>query len=209
MRREFVVGAVMAAAMAVGLSAQTTPPSGGQSTPPSSSQSSYDRDQSNRGSAVTVTGCLMSADQWKGGTAGTSGSTGSTGAPGSTSASRSSGASGFVLTDVSMGSSTGSSSSSPSATSGTTGAGAGATASGTSSSEKAIMLKGKDEDLQKNVGKRVEVRGTLDKSSASSDPSMTNPPSTAGTAGSTAAGGTLHVTSIKETSGSCSGGGNR
>jgi hypothetical protein len=207
MRREFVLGAVMATVMAVGLGAQTTPPSSSPTTPPSTSQSPSERDQSSSGKEVTVTGCLMSADQWKGGTAGTAGTTGATGAPGSTSASRSSGSGGFVLTDVSMGASTGSYSSPSTGTSPS--ASAGGASSSTNADKNALMLTGKDDDLQKNVGKRVEVKGTLDKSASSGDTSMTNPPSTAGTSGSMASGGTLRVTSVKETSGSCSGGGNR
>jgi hypothetical protein len=110
--------------------------------------------------------------------------------------------------------------SNPSATGGTTGTNpSGTSATGASSADKgALMLKGKDSDLQKHLNHRVEIRGTLDKSATGGDTSMTNPPSanppsTAGTAGSTASSqgitGTLTVSSVREISGSCSAGGNR
>jgi hypothetical protein len=69
------------------------------------------------------------------------------------------------------------------------------------------MLQGKDDDLQKYVNHRVEVRGRLDKSKAA-DTSMTNPPST-GSTSAPGTKGTLTVSSVQEISGSCSGGGNR
>ncbi len=228
MRTEFLFGAVMAAAVAVGASAQSTSPTSQNpnnqaptsqsptpqsptSQSPASASSDY---QSSRGDTVTLTGCLASADTWKGGTAGASGTgatgttgspTGTTGAPGSTSASRSSGSGGFVLTDASMGASGG-------ASSGGYGTGANPSATGTSgassSADKdAYMLQGKDDDLQKHVNHRVELRGKLDKSSAA-DTSMTNPPST-GSASAPGTKGTLTVSSVREVSGSCSGGGNR
>jgi hypothetical protein len=87
----------------------------------------------------------------------------------------------------------------------------------------AVLLKGKDDDLQKHVNHRVELKGTLDTSSSSSggDTAAANPSSPTGAAGagapaggagssaSSSMGGTLRVSSVKEISGSCSGGGNR
>jgi hypothetical protein len=110
-----------------------------------------------------------------------------------------------VLTDASMGASGG-------ASSGGYGTGANPSTTGTSgassSADKdAYMLQGKDDDLQKHVNHRVELRGKLDKSSAA-DTSMTNPPST-GSASAPGTKGTLTVSSVREISGSCSGGGNR
>jgi hypothetical protein len=95
--KRVLTGSFMAAAFAVGLSAQTTPPQTPPTTPPSSpsspsspSQSSQDRDSKN----ITVTGCLKAGDsadsftlsdlKWGGskgsGAVGTSGATGG-GAP--------------------------------------------------------------------------------------------------------------------------------
>jgi len=234
MRRQFLFGAVMAAAVAVSASAQSTsptsqnpnnqPPTSQSPTPQSPATPSPESPTTQStgtastdyqsGQTVTLTGCLASADTWKGGTSGapatgatgTTGSpTGATGAPGSTSASRSSGSGGFVLTDASMGASGGSSSSSYGGGA-TTGA-AGTSGASSAAGNDAYTLQGKDDDLQKHMNHRVEVRGTLDKSSVA-DTSMTNPPST-GSTSAPGTKGTLTVSSVREISGSCSGGGNR
>src|SRR5919107_1691940 len=68
MRREMLFGTVMAAALAIGASAQSTSPSSGQSQ----------SDKSGRREPVTGTGCLVSADSSGGGTAGGSTAGGTT-----------------------------------------------------------------------------------------------------------------------------------
>ena len=182
MRRTFLFGTVFAAAMAVGVGAQ-------------SGTTSQDRD-SNREQNVTVTGCLKSADSWSAGstagsTAGTTsgstsgsmtGSTNPSGSYGSTTASNSSGAR-FVLTDVSMSDKdhTGDAMSSPNpatSASGATTSASGATTSGSQTSGQPgatgttgsfngvntavwLMATGSTDNWSKYLNHRVEVKGTL------------------------------------------------
>ena len=227
MRRQFFFGTVFAAAMAVGLGAQST------------SQSSYS--QSDHGQSVTVTGCLQSADSFRGsstGTTGTGSSAATTGTEtGSTASSAgsmsSASADQFVLTNVSMGASPSTTTGEPPETpTGTTGSinGSALVLSAPSSTPR---------DWSTYLNHRVEIRGTLEKkestppepSSAnptSTNPTSTNPTSTnpTGTSGSTSGTmtgssasssaygsasqnipgtmGTLRVSSIKDLGTTCS-----
>ncbi|PYR91231.1 MAG: hypothetical protein DMF84_18180 [Acidobacteria bacterium] len=123
-------------------------------------------------------------------------------------------AGGYGTTGSNPSATSGTAGTNPSSTAGTNPSSTSASDASSASGKEALTLKGKDDDLQKHVNHRVEIRGTLDKSATGGDTSMTNPPSTtAGTAGSTASSqgltGTLTVSSVREISGSCSGGGNR
>jgi hypothetical protein len=150
MTKQVWMSACVAVAFAgVGLAAQTTAGQTGQST------------RSGKGSAntVTVTGCLKSGEQ--SGTAG--GTTSGTATSGSTSASRSGSARGhFMLTNVQQGSSS---------TTGTTGTPS--TTSGTSGTASSYMLEGRESELQKHVGHKVEITGTVESSKSGMSGSKT------------------------------------
>jgi hypothetical protein len=145
---------------------------------------------------ITVVGCLQRGDM--------SGATGTTGATsGSTAgstASRSgsgpgSGAS-FILTNASMSTPSGTSSTAGATTSGTTGSTAG-TAGSASGSGSTYVLEGSSSDLSAtNVGKRVEVTGTLSSSAST--------PGAGSSTGSTTSGTTSATGSGSSTSGSMS-----
>ncbi len=70
----------------------------------------------------------------------------------------------------------------------------------TLSAEDRVALSGKDNDLEKHVGHKVEISGKWEASSASSYSST----GTAGTSGSTSPSGTLKVSSVKMIAESCS-----
>ena len=205
MKSKFVLGSVFSAVMAVGVSAQTTPPQTG-------SQDS----QSNR--QVTFTGCLQSADAARasgaGGAAGSSSS-----ATGTTGAGAASAGGAFVL----MNAKTGSGSATASSGTGSTGSTASGSSSPSSSSSGAmarIKLEGSQSDLQRYANSQVEVRGTLDSKMSGSTGSTTGSAATGSAAtGSTATGSpagatgstsgqdmaTLRVTSVRQIASSCSG----
>lgn len=193
MRRQFLFSTVIAAAMAVGVGAQQSSPSGYQS-----SQSSSDK-------AVSVTGCVER------GTGGATGTTGSA-AGGATAGSTTSSSGQFVLKNVMAGSS-----STAGSTTGTTGSSASSLPSSATTQGLKLIASASD-DLDKYVGKKVEVKGTIEKagsesSAAGSTAGSTAAGSTAGSTGSMSSGASsqgnmasLRVTSIQEASGSCSGG---
>jgi hypothetical protein len=182
MKRQFLFGTVLAAAMAVGVGAQTPDPASPQ-TPPASptsqsptsqtppSSPSMDRQSSKAGQTVTLTGCVE-----KGGSGGaTAGTTGA--------ASPSASASQFVLKNVAAG---GGSSSSTAGTSGTT---------ISPSWQNGLNLSAGSEDLDKHVNHKVEIKGKVDAAaSATGAASSTDMP-------------TLKVSSIKDLADTCSGGG--
>ena len=209
MKRQIFFGTLLSTALAVGV--------GAQQTPPSSSSSPGQSDRS--GQTVTVTGCLQSGS-------GASGSTASspTGAPaGQAGASSSSSRGGqFILANATMGSGSGSATGT---TGGTPPAGAPSSSSSSASGKSYRLTGGDTEDLQKYVNSKVEVTGTLQDSSRSSSGSTgaTGSPSTGagagtGTTGSAAGSSSssmagnmpqLRVTSVRQVSGSCTGGENR
>jgi hypothetical protein len=183
MKRHLMLGTVFSAALAVGAAAQSQPPSQSPpSQPPTSqsptSQSPTSQDTSRSSGTITVTGCL------KADTSSPSAAPGAAGAPAS------SASAGYIL--EASGSSSASTSPtekpSPTATSG-------------SSSSTTYKLSGGSSDLASLVGKKVEVKGTVQNR-----------------AGSAAGGGAesrpgssdmgkqqqLRVSSVKEVSGSCS-----
>jgi hypothetical protein len=210
MKRQFVFGTVMAAALTVGLGAQTPTPQDPQSSKPSSSSSSQEKRGSDtaRGQMVTVTGCFQSGD---------TSATGATGTAGTTAKSSGASSAAFKLTDVTQ---------SPADKSGAAGT-AGTAGMASIPTTLDLMASGSSSaNWSKYLNHKVEVKGTLENaagagasatSPSSTSPSSTTPPSTnppsstanpAGTPSSTmsaGAGATLHVTSIKEVSASCSG----
>jgi hypothetical protein len=184
MRREFLFATVLAAALSMGASAQS-----------GTGQSGYGTEKQAKDQNVTVTGCIQSGSETSPGTAGTSGSSSTAGSAtstagsatssadtmgtsGSASNASASGADQFVLTNIT---------------------GAPAPLSGIDR----VTLSGKDSDLKKNVGHKVQITGKWE----STSPSSTSA-STAATSGSAAGtsgkGGTLKVSSVKMLSESCS-----
>jgi hypothetical protein len=167
---------------AVGLSAQTTPPSGGQPAGSSATQSS-----SSDAQKVTVSGCLERAKDM-GASAGTSGTAGTAGATGSASASASSSSEGakYVLNNVSP---TAAGATGTSGTSGATGAGLAAASS--------YRLDGDDAKLSPHVGHKIEVTGSVQKSASASASA------TATGASASASAPKLKVESVKMIASSC------
>jgi len=197
-----MLGTVFSAALAVAVSAQ----SAGQ-TPDSEQNKSRDT-RSQAAQTVTVTGCLKAANAAGGSEAGAP-------TPG-TPNQRASG-SGYILTDAT--SSTGTAGATPGTpTAGNPTATSGATSATTATS---YRLSGSSSEFTSLVGKRVEVKGSVQNRSGSSSGSMTgeSPSSTTNPTGSTAGGSQssrtgsmsgmgnmpqLRVTSVKEVPGSCS-----
>jgi hypothetical protein len=183
MKRQFLFGTVLAAAMAVGVGAQTPDPASPQ-TPPQSptaqsptsqtppASPSMDKQSSKAGQTVTLTGCVERGSAG-GATAGTTGAT-----------SPSAGASQFVLKNVAPG---GGASSSTAGTSGTT---------ISPSWQNGLNLSAGSEDLDKHVNHKVEIKGKVDTASAS-----------ATGAASSSDMPTLKISSIKDLADTCSGGG--
>ena len=133
---------------------------------------------------VTITGCLQQA----------SAATGTTGTTGTASSEPK-----FILTDAVKGSSSAS------------GAAAGTGTAGTSSASmdnKFKLIGGDEDDLKKYVNTKVEIRGTLEKSSMPSSGAATG--TGTGAAGSRPQSGDqnlpgLRVTSVRQVAQSCSG----
>lgn len=121
---------------------------------------------------VTLTGCLT---QGSGSAAGTSGTAGTSASPQ------------FILTNATMGSG------SPSSATGTSGAAAPSTAMG-----KSYKLMGPSTELKDNVNAKVEVKGTIEKASAS-------PSGEPATSASEKDIQTLRVTSVRKIADTCSG----
>ena len=141
---------------------------------------------------VTMTGCLQKASS---GTAGTSGAAGT--------AASSSGDQ-FILSNASP-------SSASTGTAGTTGAAAGAASSAMGS--KYRLMGGDREDLEKYLNSKVEIRGTIDRSSAGSMAGTASGTGTGTGATGTSAGQSdtdklpaLRVTSVRQLEKTCTGG---
>ena len=134
MKRQFLFGTVLAAAMAVGVGAQTPADSAPAARPRSTQAptSSMDR-SSGMGKSVTLTGCVEKAGS-SSSAAGTAGTTGAS-------------ASQFVLKNVAAG---GSSASSTTGTSGST---------LNPSWQNGLNLSAGSEDLEKHLNKRSKSRG--------------------------------------------------
>jgi hypothetical protein len=158
---------------AIGLSAQSTSSSASSTTRQSSSTAA---------DHITVTGCLQRDTM--------SSSAGATGTSGSASASTTS-ASGFVLNVSPSSSSTGSTAG------GTTAGGTTAGTSGTSASS--YKLDSDESKLSPHVGHKVEITGTLDKSTSSS-----TAPSGSTSSASSSMSPKLKVDSVRMIAASCS-----
>jgi hypothetical protein len=224
MKRQFVFGTVMAAALSVGLGAQSPSPQDypQSSKPQSASQEKGQRtgmQETGRGQMVTVVGCFQSGEATGGASAtGTAGAVTGSEKPSRSMSERGTAGTSFKLTEVT-----------PSSTekAGTTGT-AGTSAMATIPSTVQLMASGNSSaNWSRYLNHRVEVKGTLEHAMESSPsaaapdatPPSTNPPATppstppsaanpvagsASSAMSSGTGATLHVTSIKEISGSCS-----
>lgn len=173
MRRHLLCATVLAAAFSVGASAQSgTGQSGQAGQGGTMAQGAYGAEKQPKNQNVTLMGCLESGSQAPASTAGTSGSTATgsdtMGTSGSSSASRSA-ADKFALTNVT-----------------------GAPASLNLSDR--VSLNGKDSDLKKHVGHKVEITGQWEPSSSATSSSTT------GTSGSS---GTLQVSSVKMLAETC------
>jgi hypothetical protein len=153
MKRQLFFGTLFAAALSVGISAQTpTPQTPTTQTPTTSTPQQGSRSKSE----VTLTGCLQSG----------SGSS-ATGTTGTASKSAMSGGE-FILANAKMASSSGSS---PAGT-----AGKPSETSSASTSDK-YKLVGHESDLRKNANSQVEVKGAIDtKGSSASAASSSGEP---------------------------------
>lgn len=195
MKRHVMLGTVFSAALAVGVSAQSagqSPTSQSPTTQSPTSQSptaQQDTDRSSNARTITVTGCLKPDTS--------ASSTTSPGAPpnpaGSPTASASS--TSYILTEMS-GSGAASNPASPTESPSPTAT--------TGSAAKTYKLTGSTTDFASLVGKKVEVKGTLQSRSGSS--SSTANESRPGSMSDTSNAQQLRVTSIQEASGggSCS-----
>jgi hypothetical protein len=174
MRRHFMLGTVFSAALAVGAFAQSE----GQSP---TGQQDANR-SSNAAQAITVTGCLKADDSGASAT--------SPGAPANPTASSAS--TSYILTEMPTSAAANpaspTESPSPTATSGSSG--------------KTYKLTGSASDFASLVGKKVEVKGTVQNRAGSA--SADAPESRPGSAMGDTSKAQLRVTSIKEVSGSCS-----
>ena len=182
MKRHLLFATILAAAFSVGASAQSGTGQAGQAGQGgTTAQGSYGAEKQAKDQNVTVTGCIQSGTQSPSSPAGTSGSSTSAGsatssadtmgtAGSASNASRSS-ADQFVLTNLT---------------------GAPASLSGMDR----VTLSGKDNDLKKHVGHKVQITGKLENPSSAKTSSPT-----AGTSGSAE---TLKVSSVKMLAESCS-----
>jgi hypothetical protein len=183
MKRQLIFGTMLSAVLATGVAAQQPPPTGDPGSRPG---------QASDAQTITVTGCLAAAPSGASSTA-----------PGA--ASPSAGPSvGFVLNNATTG--TMAKASSPA---GAPGAAPGATdTSGTAAAATTYRLVGGErEDLQKNVGKKVEVTGSVAARGTSSPSADAGSPATPGSpaaGGQGMAGQVFQVKSIRATGESCS-----
>jgi hypothetical protein len=187
MRRHFMLGTVFSAALGVAAFAPAPSP---QSTPDQQRPST----SSDAAKTVTMTGCLKSGDSASasptaGAPAGAAGSSG-----------------GYILTDAIMsGGATGTAGANEGSP--TAGNPPSATPGSTMGSGKTVKLSGSASDLSSLVGKKVEVKGTLqNRAGTSGGGAATSPEPQAGRPDSSSASSAqqLRVTSVKEVAGSCS-----
>ena len=182
MRRHLILGTVFSAALAVGVGAQSggqsptgQPPTGQPPTgqPPTGQDT---KSSSSAAQTITVTGCLK---------ADSSSPSAAPGAPAGAPASSAS--AGFILETSGSGAAatpaSPTESPSPTATSG-------------SSSSKTYKLSGSSSDIASLVGKKVEVKGTLQSRAGGASESSAM--------GDSSKAQQLRVTSVKEVPGSCS-----
>lgn len=185
MKRMFVVGTALAAALTCSAYAQQ-----------GSDQSAASSQNKDKDKEVTVTGCLTSGSPASA-TAGTATTSGTAGTSGSTAGSASPN---FILTNAVMGSGASSTTyptTGATGTSGTAGTSGAASASGPSYQ----LTGGQSSELEGLVNSKVEIKGTLDSPSAStSGASGTMPGGT-----SAAAKPQLRITSVKQVAATCSG----
>jgi hypothetical protein len=204
MKGNILFGTVFSAALAVSVAAQGT--AGSQADQKSSTSKQ-----------VTVTGCLQNADT-AGGTAGTSG-TGTAGSAASGSQASGSARAQFMLTNAKL------TSGGAGATSGTAGTGTGTGTAGSATAtaaNKFLLTGGNQQELKKYLNSEVEIRGTLqprsgaDRSGAGTGTATgtgTGTGSGTGTGTGSATGQShsqadaqmLRVTSVKQTSPTCTG----
>ena len=151
---------------------------------------------------VTLTGCLQKGSQ--SGTAGTSGTGSTSGSATSSPSSSSSGREQFVLTNAQMGSSSRSSASGSSTTGTST---SGTSGSSSASSGSRYILDGRESELTKHVGEKVEITGMLASSGGASggaSSSGTSGTATGGTSStSSASGQRVRVQSVKTVASTC------
>jgi hypothetical protein len=191
MKRQLFFGTLFAAALSAGISAQTPQPSSSTpQTPQTPTSSTAQQGSRDKNQQVTLTGCLQS-----GSGASTSGTTGTAASGSQKSGSSSMSGGDFVLANAKMGGSSGSSAT------GTTGTPSSATSSSSSAADK-YKLTGHEGDLRKYANSQVEVRGTIDSKSSSTSGGA----SPSASASSSSSEPTLHVSSVKQISPSCSGG---
>ena len=190
MRRDFMLGMVFSAALAAAVSAQSP----AQATPDQEKSGAKGNESAQ---TLTVTGCLKSASESGSSTAASPTATAS---PAGQSASAAGG--GYILTDATT------SSASSSTATGTAGSTAPnpAGASSSMSSGTTYRLTGSASNFTTLVGKKVEVKGTLQKSSSAE--AGANPAGEPGAASSsrsdTSKAPQLRVTSVREVPGTCS-----
>ena len=187
MKRQIIFGTMLSAALAVGVGAQEPPATPAQ-TPSTPSTSSRESQQSDSAKTVTMSGCLQAASSSGGGAAAQ---------PGAAGAGASSQAKNFILASASpAGSKTG-------AAPGAAGAPSTSTAGTTGSGSTYRLTGGDDQNLDKYVGQRVEVTGTLSGRSMGSSSGAGAPGAGAGASGSSQSGPALNVSSVRATGESC------
>jgi hypothetical protein len=171
MKRQIILGTMLSTVIAAGVAAQQPPASGDPASRPAQSSDSAQ--------TITVTGCLAAA------------SAGASTAPGAASAS----AGGFELKNATTG--TMAKGSSPA---GAPGASPGATGTSGAAGTTYKLVGGDSADLQKNVGKKVEVTGSMAARSSSSPSSPAGSPADAASGSSAQS---FQVKSIRATGDSC------
>jgi len=164
-------------------------------TTPSSPQTTTRGAQSG---TITVTGCLQHGDMSATpGATGTTGGTTTAGTPPSRATSGSGSGASFILTNAS--------SSASASTTGSTAGTTGATTPRSAASGTTYTLEGTASELSSmNVGKKVEVTGTLDTSSSSTTGTTGTTSATAPGSMSTGAAQKLRVSSVRVVGGDCS-----
>jgi hypothetical protein len=181
MRRDVILGCVVAGAMTFAVSAQD--PQTGQG---SGSRAAQSRDNQ----TITVTGCLSNAASTTGARTGTGGtgtgtSTG-TGTGAGTQGTTRGGQQQFVLNNATIGKGSGATGSAGTGTSGTAGSGAAGTSAGMGTTYR--LTGGNNEELQKYLNSKVEIRGTLQSGNQTGKTGATGTGTGAGTGTGTGSG---------------------
>jgi hypothetical protein len=178
-----------------------------QTPPPQTSSSQQTGANRSSANTITVTGCLQRGDQ--AGAVGTTGTAGTPTATPSRSQSEAGNSASFILTNAKSGSSSdtnrpaaGSTAGAPPSTAGTTGS-ATAHPSATAGAKYILEPGSSQSELTSNVGKRVEVTGTLDTMSSSSPASATGAAGATSSASSSASE-KIRVSSVRVIGSDCS-----